>query len=102
MRDVECPYCGEEQEINHDDGYGYEEGVTHQELCSECEKYFAYTTHVSFDYYAKKADCMNGEPHNFQPVVSVPKLWPNWVRCVDCEHEIRGEYVEPNKEGETL
>ena len=23
--DVECPYCGAEQEINHDDGYGYDE-----------------------------------------------------------------------------
>lgn len=23
MRDTECPYCGEDVEINHDDGYGY-------------------------------------------------------------------------------
>ena len=28
MYDVECPYCGAEIEINHDDGYGYEEDET--------------------------------------------------------------------------
>jgi len=27
--DVECPYCGAEQEINHDDGQGYDEDVLH-------------------------------------------------------------------------
>lgn len=29
--DVECPYCGAEQEINHDDGQGYDEGVLHRQ-----------------------------------------------------------------------
>jgi len=32
---VNCPYCGAEQEICHDDGYGYEEDVLHQQECSE-------------------------------------------------------------------
>lgn len=27
--DVECPYCGKGLDIDHEDGYGYEEGVTH-------------------------------------------------------------------------
>ena len=25
METVKCPYCGEEQYIDHEDGYGYEE-----------------------------------------------------------------------------
>lgn len=28
-KDVECPYCEEWNEICHDDGFGYEEGVAH-------------------------------------------------------------------------
>lgn len=23
MKDIECPYCGHEQDICHDDGFGY-------------------------------------------------------------------------------
>ena len=38
--DVYCPYCGAEQEINHDDGYGYEEDRRYQQQCGECEKTF--------------------------------------------------------------
>ena len=30
MKDCECPYCGEDQEINHDDGYGYEENGVYE------------------------------------------------------------------------
>ena len=31
-KDVDCPYCGHPQDINHDDGYGYEEVVLHQQV----------------------------------------------------------------------
>ena len=30
------------QDINHDDGYGYEEDVTHEQECSNCEKTFVF------------------------------------------------------------
>jgi hypothetical protein len=33
MSDVKCPYCGTEQEINHDDGYGYDEGKYYEQEC---------------------------------------------------------------------
>jgi len=29
MDDVDCPYCGESQEICHDDGFGYSEDEDH-------------------------------------------------------------------------
>jgi DNA-directed RNA polymerase subunit RPC12/RpoP len=92
MNDIECPYCGADQEINHDDGYGYEEGKTHEQECGDCGKNFAYTTSISFYYEAAKADCLNGLPHNMAKVIHYPVLWPDWARCKDCGHEVRGEY----------
>lgn len=53
--DVECPYCGEGQEINHDDGYGYEEGEIFQQHCHGCCKTFAFTTCISFCHEAAMA-----------------------------------------------
>ena len=54
MSDVECPYCKSAQEINHDDGYGYEEDETHEQQCGDCGEYFAFTTSILFLYEASK------------------------------------------------
>jgi len=54
--DVECPYCECGQEICHDDGYGYEEGVYHEQQCSDCGKTFVFKTSISFDYEVSKAN----------------------------------------------
>ena len=35
MKDVECPYCYADQEINHDDGYGFDEDQLYEQECSE-------------------------------------------------------------------
>ena len=50
MSDVKCPYCGLEQSINHDDGYGYEENEDHEQTCKKCDKPFIFTTTISFSY----------------------------------------------------
>lgn len=50
MSDVKCPYCGTEQEINHDDGYGYDEDMTHEQMCIFCKKDFKFMTSISYDY----------------------------------------------------
>lgn len=55
MEDVRCPYCNRWQEINHDDGYGYEEDQAHMQECADCGKVFIFTTSISFDYHAEKA-----------------------------------------------
>lgn len=65
MNDIACPYCGQGQEVCHDDGQGYSEDEIHKMECSKCEKTFTFTTVISFDYYPKKADCLNGSDHNF-------------------------------------
>lgn len=93
--DVECPYCEVGQEINHDDGYGYDESKTYNQQCRDCEKYFTFTTSISFYYEAEQADCLNGAEHDYKPVDHYPKgTFPDWKRCVDCNHEVRGKYVE--------
>ena len=57
-RDTECPYCGEDVEINHDDGYGYSEDETHQQECGACGKTFTYTTMIHFSYRTRRASAL--------------------------------------------
>jgi len=86
MTDVECPYCGEDVEINHDDGYGYEEGMVYTQECSHCDKTFTYTTGVIYVYRADKAPCQNGEPHSWKDVHGFPKGYQsNRRQCEWCE-----------------
>lgn len=91
MRDVECPYCEHEQDIDHDDGYGYEEDAVYEQECPACGKTFVYTTSVSYHYGVKRADCLNGGEHALEPVHHYPPHWPDWRRCADCGREDRGE-----------
>lgn len=86
--DTECPYCGADVKINHDDGYGYEEGKTHSQTCRACDKTFAYITSISFYYDAYKADCMNGGNHNYKEVKQYGWPGPRTIlRCTDCDNE---------------
>ena len=78
MSDVKCPYCKTEQEINHDDGQGYEEGVDHEQNCSGCGKYFKFTTSISYDY---AVECQEGD-HVMEPFGD---QWPNMYQCENCE-----------------
>jgi len=96
MDDVDCPYCGKGQEICHDDGVGYDESKTHDQQCSDCDKYFAYTTSIIYHYEAEKAPCMNGEDHKWKPVWNPPPCWPDWVVCEYCDTGKRGEYRKVN------
>ncbi len=54
MSDLECPYCGEPNEVCHDDGQGYEEDVPHQMECSDCGKRFVFFTSISLYYRPRK------------------------------------------------
>lgn len=73
MSDLNCPYCNAGLDINHDDGFGYDQDLIHEMECSECEKSFVFTTHISFNYYPEKADCLNGEPHDYHLTQTEPK-----------------------------
>lgn len=82
--DVQCPYCQKWQEINHDDGYGYEEDEAHEQQCGDCDKNFIYHTSIHFYYEAIQADCLNGAEHQYKPTTTYPKEYTE-MRCVDCE-----------------
>lgn len=94
MSKAECPYCGEDQEINHDDGYGYEEGETYEQDCHSCGNTFAYTTSISFSYDTTKAPCMNGEDHKWRPTATAPK-WHTKMACEYCDE--RREMADAEK-----
>ena len=85
-KDTECPYCGADVEINHDDGYGYSEDDLHQQECGECGKTFAYTTMICFYYRARKADCLNDGEHQYEKTKTYPPEFAR-LRCKDCGHE---------------
>ena len=86
MSDMECPYCGADQEVCHDDGQGYAEDVRHQHTCRECEKTFVFLTYISFDYEPSKADCLNGAPHKLKMSSTWPRQYSK-MRCQHCDYE---------------
>lgn len=89
-KDVKCPYCEKWQEINHDDGYGYEEDRVYEQECEDCEKTFIYTTSISFYYEAEKAPCKNGEDHDWQKISGYPReVFENKRRCSYCDEETK-------------
>ena len=81
-----CPYCGTEIEISHDDGFGYEEDELHQYQCHECEKYFVFTTCISISHDLIKADCLNDEKHDYQETKTYPRRFTR-LRCKTCGDE---------------
>ena len=84
MSDVKCPYCGKEQEINHDDGYGYDDMNTHEQECPACDKSFKFTTTISFSY---EVFCCDGD-HDLEqsPVEGCERLY----NCSKCDfYEVR-------------
>lgn len=86
MSDINCPYCSEEIEINHDDGQGYAEDEIHQQQCPECDKVFVFTTCIHFTYDPCKADCLNDGEHQYAMTHAYPKECRVW-RCKDCGEE---------------
>ena len=88
MSDVTCPYCGAEQEINHDDGYGYEEGEEFEQECGSCEETFRLTTTIWFHY---DVECQE-EDHDMSPV---GKKFPNFFGCSRCSFvELRRDHQD--------
>lgn len=83
MSDVYCPYCDKSLDICHDDGFGYEEGVSHQMECDGCDKSFVFTTSISFYYEAYKADCLNDGKHDYKPQQIFPKFATK-MQCSIC------------------
>jgi len=86
MSDVKCPYCNTEQEINHDDGYGFEESCAHEQSCTSCGKTFLFYTSVTFTY---DVSCKDGE-HILKPSEHFPEI----LECTRCDHFERAKAQE--------
>lgn len=84
--DTNCPYCNASLDINHDDGYGYEENEIHQQECSKCLKTFIYTTGAIYLYSVSKADCLNDREHKYEPTKTFP-VEATRLRCSTCGDE---------------
>jgi len=84
MSDIKCPYCGADQDIDHDDGVGYREDEVNQQQCSSCEKYFVFTTSISYYYEVEKADCLNDGKHVWRLTHTHPKEYSR-MKCSMCD-----------------
>jgi len=54
MSKQHCPHCQALQEINHNDGYGYEEERRHSQQCYKCLNIFWFETIISISYFIFK------------------------------------------------
>ena len=86
MADMNCPYCGAECEVCHDDDHGYAEDQLHEHECHDCGKTFVFETAIVLYYTAKKADCLNDKEHNWQPTHTWP-IEATRGHCPDCGAE---------------
>jgi len=99
MSDVECPYCGHDQEVCNDDGFGCSEDVVEEMQCVQCDKYFALTTSILFLYGAVKAPCMNDGEHAWRETNTTPKRCTK-LRCEYCDETRPLPEGHPYLEGE--
>ncbi|MDR3141940.1 MAG: hypothetical protein LBU37_09485 [Tannerellaceae bacterium] len=83
---VECPYCGYGQNIDHEDGYGYNRDEVYNQECCKCGKTFIYRTSIFFYYHAKKEDCLNDREHEWMLTWAYPKCLAK-MRCKHCYQE---------------
>lgn len=84
MSDVKCPHCGTDQEINHDDGYGYDESERHEQGCFSCNKNFGFTTSIMYCYEVFCED----DTHKMEQS-EIPGHSDLWS-CENCDHyEVR-------------
>ena len=88
MDKVTCPDCGEECEINHDDGAFYTEDELEEMQCEHCDKYFMVSTSMSFYHEGHKTPCLNGEEHDWKEICGYPKeVYDGKKRCSYCGEE---------------
>ena len=81
--EVKCPYCG--YEFEPESYYGDDESENIEE-CPNCEHYFVCQQEISVDFYAEKADCLNGGEHDWKPIATCPKC-DTKMRCTKCHQE---------------
>ncbi len=89
--DMQCPYCGADDDVCHDDGAGYAEDEAHQHWCGHCEKTYVFQTSIDFSYEPSKADCLNTDDdlHDWKHIDD--PWYPQKKICRVCEESSNGE-----------
>lgn len=90
MSDAVCPYCGGHQEINHEDGYGYEENIDYEQECINCDKTFKFTTNITYTY---EVSCQEGD-HEMEPFGDE---YPHMYQCKKCDFYEKNESCKQDK-----
>lgn len=93
---IECPYCGEVQEIDND-GYSHDVDTKYRQKCAGCGKNFAYKKTISIYYKAFVAPCINGDAkHDWKETKTIPRCYRK-LRCSVCGEEEEIEGVEEER-----
>lgn len=90
MCDIVCPKCKTSQEVNHDDGYGYEEDVEFEQECVNCGYDIKFTTSISFTY----SSYCSGD----HELVPFGDRWHGMYECKHCDFStcVREERYDKN------
>ena len=94
-KDLQCPLCGEWQQVDHDDGMGYDQDVMHNQECSDCGNIFGFKTYISFSYDPVKTDCLNDGNHKWKLSHTYPRKFSQ-MYCDFCEE--RRDLTEEEKQ----
>lgn len=78
-----CPYCGKEIPAPDDKR---DPGVDYEQECPECGRWFSFEVEYTPSYSAKRADCLNGADHDFQPTKTFPEEFSR-ICCTMCGGE---------------
>ena len=102
MTDIECPYCGNENDIDHDGEYGYEVDEIFKQECSECYEIFMFYTTISFSYDVHKSPpCVeDDDKHDMQPNdFMINYGYKDAKRCAHeyCDYEDKGIWTDHNQ-----
>jgi len=84
MKDLKCPYCNTEQDVEHEDSASYEQDTFHEIQCVHCGKNFMYTIYISYSYESHAADCLNDKPHDYELIKYYPVEFSR-MRCTMCD-----------------
>jgi hypothetical protein len=86
MSEIECPYCGED---NEHDTEQFEPSEPHKQECHHCEKTFVFTIEYYPSFTSRKADCLNGSEHNWRDELEHDTYMRQYFAmrrsCRDCE-----------------
>ena len=87
--DIECPYCGEENEIEGENII-YAEDALQETECGECGNTFSFNLYISHSLMnPEKMPCRNGGDHEYEyEKIRGSGYYDNFKRCKYCEDEI--------------